>query len=93
MQYPLGILEDIPIKMGDFYVSADFVIPDMAEDARTQINLERPFSATTGCKINVKEGKLTFDAGEHAKFGLFNDHESSLLLFLVMDNFVELMTL
>ena len=31
-----------------------------------------------GCKIDVKEGRLTFDMGEnHAEFGLFKDLDSS----------------
>ena len=30
-------------------------------------------------KIDVREARLTFDAGEHdTKFGLFKDHESSI---------------
>jgi len=50
----------------------------MAEDSCTQIILGRPFLATVGCKIDVKEGKLTFDVGEHhVEFGLFKDFESS----------------
>ena len=32
IKYPLGILEDVPIKVGDFYVPIDFVVLDMAED-------------------------------------------------------------
>jgi len=43
LKYHLGILEDVPTKMGDFYVLVDFVIFDMAENAYTQIILERPF--------------------------------------------------
>jgi len=74
IKYHMGILEDVPIKVGDFYVPIDFVILDIAEDSRTQITLGRPFLATAGCKIDVKEGKLTFDVGEHhAEFGLFKD--------------------
>jgi len=48
IKYPLGILEDVPIKVGDFYVPIDFVILDMAEDSHTQILLGRPFLATAG---------------------------------------------
>ena len=50
----------------------------MAEDSRTQIILGRPFLATTGCKIDVKEGKLTFHVEQHhVEFGLFKDFKSS----------------
>ena len=35
INYPLGILEGVPTKVGEFYVLIDFVILDMAEDAHT----------------------------------------------------------
>ena len=38
----------------------------------TPIILGRPFLATTGCRINVENGKLSFDVGdEHVEFNLF----------------------
>jgi len=40
VNYPLGILEDVSIKVGDFYVPADFMILDMAKDSRTKLFLE-----------------------------------------------------
>jgi len=46
IKYPLGILEHVPIKVGDFYEPVDFVVLDMAVDYRTQIILGRPFLAT-----------------------------------------------
>jgi len=62
----------------DFYVPIDFVILDIAKDSRIQIIFGRLFLATMGCKIDIKEGKLTFDVGEkHAGFGSFKDFESS----------------
>jgi len=74
IKHPLGVFE-----VGDFYVPIDFVILDMAEDSRTQIILSRPFLATARCKTDVKEGKLTFDVGEHhAEFDLFKGCNSSL---------------
>ena len=52
----------------------DFIVLDMAEDAYTQINLGRHLLATSGCKVNVKKGRLTFYVGEsHAAFNLFED--------------------
>jgi len=78
IKYPLGILEDVPIKVGDFYMPIDFAILDTVDDSCPQIILGRPFLVTTGCKIDVKEGKLISDVGEHhAEFGLFKDFESS----------------
>jgi len=74
----MGILEDVPIKGGDFYVPIDFVVLDIDEDCRTQIILGRPFLVTAGCKIDVKERRLTFDVGgHHVEFRLFNDLKPS----------------
>jgi len=48
------------------------VILEMEEDMRTPIILGRPFLATAGCQIDVKNGKLSFDVGdEHVEFNLF----------------------
>ena len=63
MKYLVGVLEDVPIKAGDLYVTVDFVILDIEEDTRTLIIHWRPFLATTGCHIDVKNGKLSFDRG------------------------------
>jgi len=74
IKYPIAIFEVVPIKVGELYVPIDFVVLDMAKYSRTQIILGRPFLATVGCKIDVKEGKLTFNMGEHhVEFGLSND--------------------
>jgi len=48
IKYTLGILKDVTIKVGDFYVPINFVILDMVEDSRTQILLGRPFLVTAG---------------------------------------------
>ena len=43
----------------------------MEEDIRTAIIVGRPFFATTGCRTDVKMGKLSFDVGdEHVGFNL-----------------------
>ena len=44
--YPEGILEDIPIKIGEFYMPCDIVILEMEEDSQIPIILDRPFLAT-----------------------------------------------
>jgi len=53
----VGVLEDVPIKVRDLYVLVDFVILEMEEDVRTHIISCRPFLATAGCQIDVKNGK------------------------------------
>jgi len=72
VKYLEGILEDAPIKIGDLYVLVDFLILEMEEDTHTPIILGRPFLATAGCRIDVKNGKLSFDVGDdHLEFNLF----------------------
>jgi len=72
IKYHVGVLEDVPIKVGDLYVPADFVILEIEEDMRTPIILGRPFLTTAGCRIDVKNGKLSFDVwDEHVEFNLF----------------------
>ena len=72
VKHPVGVLEGFLIKVGDLYVSVDFVILEMEEDMRTPIILHRPFLAIAGCRIDVKNEKLSFDVGdEHVEFNLF----------------------
>jgi len=71
VKYPVGILEDVPIKVGNLYVSVDFVILELEENTRTPIILGRPFLAIAGCRIDVKNGTLSFDVGDdHVEFNL-----------------------
>ena len=79
----MGYFGDVSIKVGDFFIPGNFLVLDIVKNAYTQIILGRPFSANTGCKIDVRRrGELTFDVGEHyAKFGAFKDQDSSLASF------------
>ncbi|XP_074315448.1 uncharacterized protein LOC141651646 [Silene latifolia] len=61
---PLGILEDVPVKVGKFFIPVDFFVLDIAEDTRTQIILGRPFLCTAGAIIDVKLGRLTLEVGD-----------------------------
>ena len=60
---PTGILEDIPIQVGKFYIPYDFVVIDMQAELSIPIILGRPFLATVGTLIDVKEGILSFTIG------------------------------
>ena len=58
----------------NFYLvsSVDFVILEMEEDTRTPIILGRPLLAIAKCRIDVKNGKLSFDVtDDHVEFNLF----------------------
>ncbi|XP_074266792.1 uncharacterized protein LOC141590079 [Silene latifolia] len=63
---PLDILEDVPVKVGKFFIPVDFIVLDIAEDAETPIILGRPFLCTSGAIIDVKQGRLTLAVGGDA---------------------------
>ncbi|XP_058003699.1 uncharacterized protein LOC131180103 [Hevea brasiliensis] len=79
MKYPVGILENIPIKVGKFFILVDFVVLEMKEDVQIPIILGRPFLATAGAIIDVKNGLLTLKVGdEKVEFNLFNKMKHKL---------------
>ena len=43
VRYPLGIAEDVPVKIGEHLVPVDFVILDMGEGSKVPLILGRPF--------------------------------------------------
>ncbi|XP_050888984.1 uncharacterized protein LOC127094165 [Lathyrus oleraceus] len=60
----LGMLENVLVRIDQFYIPAEFIIMDIKEDFNIPIILGRPFLATTGAIIDVKKGKPTFEVGE-----------------------------
>ncbi|XP_050914787.1 uncharacterized protein LOC127129692 [Lathyrus oleraceus] len=58
------MLENILVRIGQFYIPTDFIIMDIKEDSHIPIILGRPFLATDGAIIDVKKGKITFEVGE-----------------------------
>ena len=61
--YPLGIVEDVLVKVGKLILPADFLVLDMEDDLDVSVILGRPFLATGGVLIDVPMGKLTFRVG------------------------------
>ncbi|XP_050897594.1 uncharacterized protein LOC127104457 [Lathyrus oleraceus] len=67
VKFLVGMLENIPIRIGQFYIPTEFIIMDIKADSNIPIILGRPFLATTRFIINVKKGKLEnipFQVGE-----------------------------
>ncbi|XP_074327643.1 uncharacterized protein LOC141665559 [Apium graveolens] len=64
IKYPLGILEDAPVRVRKFYIPLDFVVLGMEEDSQIPIILGRPFLCTTCAVIDVKNGTLTLSVGD-----------------------------
>lgn len=77
---PTGIIEDVPIQVGKLFVPVDFVVMPIDEDVPVPIILGRPFLATAGALIDVKEGTLTFTIGDDKVHFNFNKAMKSPLL-------------
>ncbi|XP_057755624.1 uncharacterized protein LOC130974789 [Arachis stenosperma] len=58
LKHAHGIVENILVKVGKFFLPVDFVILDMGEDENTSIILGRPFLVTERALIDVEEGEL-----------------------------------
>nr|GFB74477.1 reverse transcriptase domain-containing protein [Tanacetum cinerariifolium] len=56
---PVGIAEDVYVKVGSFHFSADFVVVDFDADPRVPLILGPSFLKTGKALIDVFEGELT----------------------------------
>jgi len=61
---PVGFVEDIPVKIERIYILGDFMVVDIEEDPDVPILLRRPFLATAGAIINVKNGRIVFQVSD-----------------------------
>jgi hypothetical protein len=69
IRYPLGIAEDVPVKVGHHFIPVDFVVLDMGEREKPPLILGRPFLKTLGATIDVGKGEIMFDInGERSSF-------------------------
>ncbi|GJR65067.1 reverse transcriptase domain-containing protein, partial [Tanacetum coccineum] len=63
---PIGIAEDVSVKVGKFQFPADFVVVDFDADPRVPLILRRSFLKTRRALIDVYEGELTLRVGKEA---------------------------
>ncbi|XP_070023159.1 uncharacterized protein [Nicotiana sylvestris] len=64
MKRPLGIIDDVLVRVDKFILPADFVILDCEVDYEVPIILGRPFLATRKALVDVEAGDLTFRVGD-----------------------------
>ncbi|XP_073119714.1 uncharacterized protein [Henckelia pumila] len=72
--YPMGVIEDVLMQVGNLVFFADFYVLDMQNnDLKSPILLGRPFLKTSNSIIDVNNGTLTmkFD-GKIVKFNIFD---------------------
>jgi len=53
IRQPVGFLEDLPVRVGEFVIPCDFFVVGMEESPHMPIILGRPFLATVGAEFNV----------------------------------------
>nr|GEV44330.1 reverse transcriptase domain-containing protein [Tanacetum cinerariifolium] len=63
---PIGVAEDVFIKVGTFHFPDDFVVIDFNADPRVPLILKRSFLKTERALIDVFEGELTLRVGKEA---------------------------
>jgi hypothetical protein len=69
IRYPLGITEDVPVKVGHHFIPINFVVLEMGEREKPPLILGRPFLKTVGATIDVGKGEINFDInGEKSSF-------------------------
>ncbi|XP_070034463.1 uncharacterized protein [Nicotiana tomentosiformis] len=92
MKRPLGVVEDVLVRVDKFILPADFVILDCEVDSEVPIILERPFLATGKSLCDMESGELTFQVGSekvvfHVCKSMWqpNSNEVCSLLDLVTD--------
>jgi hypothetical protein len=69
IRYPLGIAEDVPVKVGHHFIPVNFVVLEMGEREKPPFILGRPFLKIVGATIDVGKGEINFNInGEKSSF-------------------------
>ncbi|GJR91583.1 reverse transcriptase domain-containing protein [Tanacetum coccineum] len=63
---PIGVAEDVSVKVGKFHFPVDFVVVDFDADPRVPLILRRSFLKTGCALIDVYGGELTLRVGNEA---------------------------
>jgi len=68
---PEGIFEDVPVKVGNSVIPADFVVLDYEKEPKDPLILERAFLATADARFDVKRGRISLKVYDlEMKFGM-----------------------
>jgi hypothetical protein len=64
--HPVGIADNIPVRIRNSFISMDFVVLEMDVCCQTPLILGRPFLSTTGATFDVAAGiiKLNINGKE-----------------------------
>jgi hypothetical protein len=61
IRYPVGIAENIPVKIRDFFMPVDFMVLDMQPNSKVSVILGRPFLSTANAHIDVRAREIRFN--------------------------------
>ncbi|XP_074304269.1 uncharacterized protein LOC141638983 [Silene latifolia] len=64
LKRPLGVLEDVPVRVEKYFIPVDFIVMNMVEDSQVPIILGRPLLHTAGAVIYVRNGSLILRFGD-----------------------------
>nr|GEV28536.1 DNA-directed DNA polymerase [Tanacetum cinerariifolium] len=67
ISHPVGVAEDVFVKVGTFHFPSDFVVVDFDADPRVPLILRRSFLKTGRVLIDVFKGKLTLRVGKEPR--------------------------
>jgi len=56
--HPHGLIENLPIKIGNIEILTDFVVLDIDDEGKDPLILGRPLLASAGAVIDVRNGKI-----------------------------------
>ncbi|GJX73507.1 reverse transcriptase domain-containing protein [Tanacetum coccineum] len=83
--YPVGVAEDVFVKVGKFHFPADFVVVDYDVDPWVPLIIRRPFLRMTQALIDVygkeltlrvNDEAITFNVGHTSRYSYRHDDES-----------------
>ncbi|XP_033138760.1 uncharacterized protein LOC103849630 [Brassica rapa] len=63
---PVGILEDLHVRVGNTFVPTDFVVLDVDKEPRYPLILGRSFLCMVGAIIDVRQGRIDLHLGDIA---------------------------
>jgi hypothetical protein len=76
VRYPLGIAENILVKIREFFVLVDFMVLDMHPDSKVSLILGRPFLSIANAHIDVGKGEIKFTInGQEEQFAFKSKQE------------------
>jgi len=70
--HPHGLIENMPVKIGNVEIPTDFMVLDVDEEGKDLRILGRPFLASAGAVIDVRNGKfdLNLEKGIKMRFDI-----------------------